>query len=110
MGVSFWEVEIPPFSLRVISVEAVQDEHGGAGYAFSMESNHIFSVVLMDKNIERSGAGGGGGGGGDIFQDPPYKFTSTINYFDLPEGSIEVVIAAISVKLDGTWQVTWQPQ
>ena len=101
-------VSVPPYSLRVVRVEAVDDGRGGAGYQFTMESNHITRAMLVDLNNPREGAGGGGGGG-DL-QGPPYTFSSMLNYFELPHGVIEIGILSVSMRPEGVWQITWQPE
>lgn len=101
-------VSIPPYDLRIVGVEAVSDAHGGTGYEFTMQSDNVFRAMLVDQNNPRGGAGGGGGGG--VFDDPPFTFSSTISYFELPQDTIEVGVSSIAVILDGTWQVTWQPE
>jgi len=79
-----------------------------AGREFTMRSDNVFRAMLVDLNNPRGGAGGGGGGG--AFDDPPFTSSSTISYFELPQGTIEVGVSSIAVILDGTWQVTWQPE
>lgn len=101
-------VSIPPYELRIVGVEAVSDAHGGVGYKFTMQSDNVFRAMLVDLNNPRGGAGGGGGGG--AFDDPPFTFSSTVSHFELPQGNIEIGVNSIAVILNGTWQVTWQPE
>jgi len=108
-----WDVNLDvPIAGHVIHVQTIQVIAGrtpnelGFNFAMTGDTGVMGAVVYdADPNIPNMGGGGGGGGGGISSQ---FEHGWTIEGYS-PAGIKTFVITDVTVSLEGTWQVEWQP-
>ena len=108
-----WDVNIDvPVAGHVIHVQSIQVITGRTpaelGFNFTMTGDDgVMGAVIYDTdpNVPNINGGGGGGGGGISSQ---FQHGWSIEGYS-PAGVKTFAITDITVSLDGTWQVEWQP-
>ena len=108
-----WDLDIDvPVNEHIIHIQTIQLTAGDTptqlGFTFSMTSDPgVMGARITDADPTIPGGGGGGGGGG---RGNVGSFESgwVIEGYS-PAGLKTFVVSNVTVIIDGTWQVTWQP-
>jgi len=110
-----WDVNLDvPVAGHVIRVQTIQVIAGRTpaelGFKFAMTGDAgVMGAVVQDADPEipnMGGGGGGGGSGGGISSQ--FEHGWTIEGYS-PAGVKTFVITDVTVSIDGTWQLEWQP-
>lgn len=111
-----WDANLDiPVAGHVVHVQTIQVIAGRTptelGFNFAMTGDDgVMGAVIYDAdpNIPNMSGGGGGGSGGGGGISSQFQHGWTIEGYS-PAGVKTFAITDITVSLDGTWQIEWQP-
>ncbi len=99
------ELDIAGHLVHLTTIELYQDLDGSIWLESTFKGDpDVLGVHVSDPDNRSemiSGKGGGSGGNGE--------FTSAFTYDQIPTGVREMVLSNASYRMDGPWQVSWQP-
>lgn len=105
-----WVLDAPlqfrGYSLKVTGARAIRDEEQGtSGYEFDIQSEGELQGLYIRVDDPP------GGGMAYSWPDTSKEFHCQV-YFDgeLPNRPLDVILTELGVRMEGPWQISWQPQ